>query len=564
VKPAGRSRYDSLYFEYPDHAFTRPPELDGADPLHPVLIAGAGPVGLVAAIALARRGIRSVVIDEKPTVSDGSRAICISRHSFETLQQLGVVEPFLAKALGWTHGRCYFRDREFYRMQMAHSEDERYLPMYNIQQQYIEKFLVDAARGYPELIDLRWRSRVSAVQADAGQVCLGVETEAGSYALRGSYLLAADGARSTVRKQLGLELAGSNLPGDYVIVDIRMQNDFPTERRSFFESSARPGSTILIHRQPDDIWRLDYQLREDEDREEAMREHSIRASVQAILDVIGHRGPWELEWWSIYTANTLCLDDYRHGRVLFIGDSAHIVPIFGVRGLNNGIADALNAAWKLACVIQGSARGDLLASYSPERRGATLDVFANAGRSARFMTPPTRGHALLRRAVLELAQTEDFCKRFADPRQVQPYTYAHSPLTGFGERDREFAGGPRAGAPLSNCRVGAGDFLLDHLGAEFTGLLFCHDSGEASSLARRLADDAGCALQLVVIAPHAVSVPGATLILDAEGRLAAAHGAVDGSFYLVRPDRHIAARWLRIDLDEVRAAMVLALGGSQP
>jgi len=564
LKPQGKSRHESLYFDYPDFAFAHCAELDGAQPLHPVLIAGAGPVGLVAAIALALRGVRSVVIDEKSSVSDGSRAICISRYSFETLQQLGVVGPFLDKALGWTHGRCYFRDREFYRMQMPHSDDERYLPMYNIQQQYIEKFLVDAARQYPELIDLRWRSRVSAVQARADQVCLTVDTEAGSYRLIGRYLLAADGARSQVRKQLGLELAGSNLPGDYVIVDIKMQHDFPTERRSFFESAARPGATILIHRQPEDIWRLDYQLREDEDREEAMREQNIRASVQAILEVIGHRGDWELEWWSIYTANTLCLDDYRHGPVLFIGDSAHIVPIFGVRGLNNGIADAVNAAWKLACVIHGQARGDLLASYSPERRGATLDVFANAGKSARFMTPPTRGHALLRRAVLELAQTEEFCKRFADPRQVQPYTYARSPLTAFAERDREFTAGPRAGASLLNCRIAASDFLLDHLGEAFSALLFCHDSGEAASLVRHLADICGPALRLIVIAPHPVPVPGAEVVIDEHGRLAAAHGAVDGSLYLLRPDRHIAARWLRVDLDEVRLAFGQALGGMQP
>jgi 3-(3-hydroxy-phenyl)propionate hydroxylase len=152
---------------------------------------------------------------------------------------------------------------------------------------------------------------------------------------------------------------------------------------AFFEPASNPGGTILIHKQPDDIWRLDYQLRDDESDEDAVKELTIRTRVQAILTDIGHVGAWDLEWWSVYTANTLCLDEYRHGRIFFIGDSAHIVPIFGVRGLNNGLADAHNIGWKLAMVLNGEAGAPLLDSYSPERRGATLDVFANATKSTR-------------------------------------------------------------------------------------------------------------------------------------------------------------------------------------
>jgi 3-(3-hydroxy-phenyl)propionate hydroxylase len=578
VKPAGKGPRESLYFDYPDFAFERPPELDGATPLHPVLIAGAGPVGLVAAIALARRGVPSVVVDARDSVNDGSRAICVSRHSFETLQQLDAVQPFLAKALGWTRGRCYFRDREFYRLEMPHTTDERYLPMYNLQQQYIELFLVEQARRYPQLIRLLWQCRVESVSlrapyvSDAGRaparqsgsdVELGLHTPAGPCRLRGRWLLAADGARSTVRAALGLELRGENLPGEYVIVDVKMRHDFPTERRSFFESSARPEGTVLIHRQPDDIWRLDYQLQPGEDREQALREESIRASVRAILAAIGHTGEWELEWWSIYTANTLCLDDYRHGRVLFIGDSAHIVPIFGVRGLNNGIADAVNAAWKLAAVMAGEAPEALLDSYSPERRAATLDVFANAGRSARFMTPPTRGHAVLRKTVLELAQTQDFCRRFADPRQVQPSSYAASPLTGFPARDREFVAGPAAGTALANRRIADGDFLLDRLGAGFTALYFSAD-GTAPEALRAACAAFRCAgepVRLLVVARAEARVDDGDVVPDPEGRLAALHGAVDGTLYLLRPDRYVAARWLHADPVELQAALGAALGG---
>lgn len=550
MRPGGKGLYDSLYFDYPSYPFRRPPEMDGAAVRHAVAIVGAGPVGLTAALELARRGIRSVVLDDKDTLNDGSRAICISRYSFETLQQLGVVDRFVDKGLGWTHGRCYYRGHMIHRMEMPHSDEERFHPMYNIQQQYIEQFLVDKTADYPDLIDLRWQSRVTGVEAGDDGVRLTVATPEGDYVLQSDWLLAADGARSVIRSKMGLRLKGENLEGRYVIADVRMDHDFPTERRSFFESSVLPRSTILIHKQPDNIWRVDYQLEDGEDPDGAIREDNIRARVQAILNMIGHTGGWELEWWSIYTANTLCLDDYRHGRVVFIGDAGHIVPIFGVRGLNNGLADAVNAAWKLAYVLKGAAPEALLDSYTPERRGATLDVFQNAGKSARFMTPPTPGYALMRKAVLSLAINHDFTNRFADPRQVQPYTYAGSPLTSHPERDRAFDAGPQAGASVINRKLGADDYLLDHLGAGFSGLYFsAHGTAppELDALFRDLAVDGDPFTPIII---DKGKHPGIFRTYDAE----------DGTFYLIRPDRHVAARWKSVRPEEVKSALKAALG----
>ena len=564
MRPAGRSELESLYFDYPEYPFRPPAELAGARPRHPVIIAGAGPVGLTAALALARLGVASVVVDKKNTVNDGSRAICISRYSFETLQQLGVVAQFEAKGLGWTSGRCYFRDQLIYQFAMPHSADERFLPMYNIQQQYIEQFLIDAAADYPELIDIRWLSDVTAVtQCEVG-VELDIATPQGNYPLRGQYLLAADGARSTVRNFLGLRLNGSNLPGNYVIADVRMDHDFPTERRSFFESSANPEATILIHRQPDNIWRVDWQVPAGADLEEAVAEATVRERVAAILAMIGHEGDWELEWWSIYTANTLCLDDYRQGRVLFIGDSGHIVPIFGVRGLNNGIADAVNAAWKVAYALRGWAGAGLLDSFTPERRGATLDVFRNAGKSSRFMTPPSRGYSLMRKAVLELALTEDFAKPFVDPRQVQPWIYDASPLTSPGIPGEVFAAGPSPGAPLQNIRLGDNDFLLDHIGPGFTVLYFA-GTAERNTVAAELISSLRSMdplLRVLAVAGEGgAGVVAADVCLpDSGGHLADRYGAGPGTLYLVRPDRHVAGRWRHPNESSVTAALHRALG----
>lgn len=532
MRPAGRGELESLYFSYP--AFSAPPR-EGLERRSPVVIVGAGPVGLVAALALARYGVRSIVVEKKSTFNDGSRAICISRSSFQIFDRLGIAAPFLNKALGWTTGRSYFRGRQFLEFQMPHDAQEKFLPMYNLQQQYIEKFLHDAAVR-TGLIDIRWCSEAKDVRDVDGGVEIDVADFLGSYTLRADWLLAADGARSAVRAMRGLRLKGENFEGRYIIVDVRMAHDFPTIRRALFDPACLPGGTVLIHRQPDDIWRIDYQLKPEESSEEATRESAVREKVAAILEEIGHKGEWDLEWWSAYSANTLALDDYRDGRTFFIGDSAHIVPIFGVRGLNNGLADAENAAWKLARVIKGEAGATLLDSYSPERRGATLDVFANAIKSTRFMTPPTRGFALLRDAALSLSLTKSFAAAFANPRQMTPYTYADGPLTAPDESG--FVGGPRPGAVAPDLRALNGERLSDLNPRGFLGLSF---DVAAPDFGPFLETDRDFTM---------IRVFGDGVRGEDRDLLLARYAAAPGDFYLIRPDMHVAGRWRKDALEK--------------
>ncbi|MFB9261951.1 FAD-dependent monooxygenase [Bradyrhizobium erythrophlei] len=561
MRPAGKGPLDSLYFDYPRFPATRAPELDGASSRHPVVIVGAGPIGMTAALALARYGVRSVLLDRKDTFNDGSRAICIARPSMHILERIGAVEPFLAKSLGWRFGRSYYRGTQIFRLEMPHPDSEKYLPMYNLQQQYIEKFLHDAVAAC-DLIDMRWQSDLAGIAPRDDGASLDITSPAGSYRLDADYVLAADGARSPIRTMLGLRLKGENYEGRYVIADIRMDHDFPTERRAFFDPSGNPGGTVLIHKQPDDIWRVDYQLREGESEQDALREENIRARVSAILADIGHDKPWELEWWSIYSANTLCLDDYRHGRLFFIGDSAHIVPIFGVRGLNNGLADADNIAWKLGLVLNGEASDTLLDSYSPERRGATLDVFANATKSTRFMTPPTRGWRLAREAALSLSLKHEFPRGLANPRQMQPYTYSASPLTPFAGRDAEFASGPVSGSAAPNARLADGGFLLDRAGYGMTAILFCdgRPSADQSALIARLGELDKRFVPLVIDR----SGTSRDLIRDNDGSIARLYAAESGTVYLLRPDLHIAGRWKQVATDEALHTARLCLGATAP
>ncbi|MBD5604173.1 MAG: FAD-dependent monooxygenase, partial [Candidatus Eremiobacteraeota bacterium] len=356
----------SIYESFPRHAFRRPPEFDGTTARVPVVILGAGPVGLTAALGLARHGVRSVVIESRDTVGFGSRAICLSRRSLEIWDRLGVAGPIVARGLPWTGGRSSWGRHEVLSFAMPHDDDQKFPPMLNLQQCFVEQFLIEAVMATPE-IDLRWHSSATMLDARDDGVRLGIDTPEGRYDIEAGRLVACDGARSFARRALGLALEGTSYEGRYLIADVRLASDAPVERRAWFDPPSNPRSTLLMHRQPDDVWRIDYQLRDDEDEIAAQKEAAIRARIDAHLAYIGETEPYTLIWRSLYKAHAVTLAQYVHGRVAFAGDAAHLVPIFGVRGLNSGVDDAFNLAWKLARVVRGDADDTLLESYSEER-----------------------------------------------------------------------------------------------------------------------------------------------------------------------------------------------------
>ncbi len=534
------TRTDSLYFTYPMFGFVRPPEMTGAQIVHPVAIAGGGPSGLILALELARFGIKCVVLEADETVSEGSRAACVSRRSMEILQANGVEGAFLEQALPWTHGTSYYREHEVFRLAMPHSDDERFYPMANLQQNMFEAILVERALALG--VEIRWQSKVTGIKQASDIVDLTVDTPENEYTLRAHYVVAADGARSEVRKLMNLKLNGESHEGRYLIADIKMASPYPTERRAWFDPASNPGKSVLVHKMARDIWRVDYALDPDEDEEAEMQEARVKERIKRHLDYIGETTPWTLDWIRLYKAHCLCLDDYRHGRVFFIGDAAHLVPIFGVRGMNSSMADANNLGWKLASVMKGDAPDALLDSYSPERRAATFDVFANAAKSTRFMTPPTRGYTLLRDAALQLAVTEEFAKQWINPRQSAPYDYVASGLTTPDED--EWNSGPRPGAPLVSVKLGDGSFLTDNVTCGFTLLVF--DAGSERGKWLKVASTNGFRPFIEV---KMIDDAAAMRVCD----------AVNGSAYLVRPDGHVCARWKEVTAEKVRATLDRAM-----
>ena len=399
----------------------------------PVLIAGGGPVGLTLAALLASFGIRSVVIENDPSYCSGSRAICMSRRSQEILGWVGADKPLVEKGLSWVGGRSYYRDTEVLHFQMPNDPTQRFAPMVNIQQYFAEQFAHEAAQryqdSYGDLVDVRWNCKVNTVrqQPNFNDVDV-IDADGKTQTIRADWLVASDGGRSTVREQLGLQLQGMQYDGKYVIVDIRQKTQRAVERLAWFDPPSNPGSTILMHRQPEDVWRIDYQIRDNEDPVEAIKSENVLPRVQSHLTMIGENEPWEPLWISIYNAKCLSLEKYRHNRVLFAGDAAHLVPIFGVRGLNSGLDDAGNLAWKLARVIQGTSPDSLLDTYSTERVHAAHENMAFGAKSTEFMAPPNFAFKLMREATLKLALADEQVRSLINPRQSTPIHYAGSAL----------------------------------------------------------------------------------------------------------------------------------------
>ena len=362
-------------------------------------------------------------------------------------------------------------------------------------------------------------------------------------------MVACDGARSAVRQALGLRFSGTTYDGTYIIVDIHLESDYPTERRAWFDPPSNPGSTILMHKQPRDIWRVDYQLRDDEDPQEAVKPENVLPRVRSHLEWIGERDDWRPVWISAYRANCLTLDSYRHGRVLFAGDAAHLVPIFGVRGMNSGIDDAHNLAWKLAWVVQGKARDRLLDSYSVERVFAARENIRHASKSTEFMAPPSAAFKLMREAALGLATKDAFFATLINPRQSSAITFADSPLNA---ADSDvLPAGPVPGAVLAECPVESrqgSQHLTALLGTGYT-LLYLTASDPRPTLG-------ALPLATVWIAPRQTSGADAW---DATGRLFPLYGAAPAAFYLVRPDGHVAGRWATLKPQSIRAALGRAL-----
>ncbi len=523
------------------YAYARSRDQDAATPAnHPVVISGAGPVGLSLAIDLAQRGIKVVLLDDADRIGEGSRAICFAKKTLEVFARLGCAEPMLDKGVRWSVGRVFRGDGELYSFDLLPEAGHRMPAFINLQQYYVEKHLVDRLEALP-LIDLRWRNRVSAIVRYADHTALTVETPDGPYDLATDWLVACDGARSPARAMLGLPFEGEVFEDQFLIADVRMTAAFPTERWFWFDPPFHAGQSALLHKQPDDIWRIDLQLSRDANAEHEQRPEIVTPRIARML---GH-SDFDLEWVSIYRFQCRRLARFVHDRVVFAGDAAHQVSPFGARGANSGVQDAQNLGWKLALVLKGEAPAELIATYDHERSEAADDNILNSTRATDFLAPHTSAERLLRDSALDLAPHAAFAQRMVNSgRLSMPTAYAHSPLsTPDGEA---WEGGVPPGAPVPDApllRDGEPTFLSDALGPDFTLLTWC-------TLAAKLP-------------PSVTHVRlGAGHLADGDGLFSARFALPPQGAVLIRPDGHVAARAVAFNEAWLHAALARASRGS--
>ncbi len=534
------------------YAFDRPDELDSAERTHvPVIIVGAGPIGMAMGLDLAQQGIRSIILDDDNKVSVGSRAICWSKRALEIMDRLGCGERMLDKGVTWNLGKVFFGDRKdpVYGFNMLEDEDQQFPGFINLQQYYVEEYLIEEIE-IRELTGIRWENEVTNVQQTSDGATVSVSTPEGDYKLDCDYVIAADGSRSVIRKILGFEFGGETFQDHFLIADIKMKADFPTERWFWFDPPFNRGQSALLHKQPDDVWRLDFQLGWDIDREEELKPENVSRRIRAMM---GEDFEFEFEWVSIYTFQCRQMDRFVHDRVIFVGDAAHLVSPFGARGANSGLQDVDNLGWKLALILNGKAPASLLESYNDERVEAARENILNSTRATDFITPKSETSRIFRDAALELAREWPFARRFVNSGRLSvACIHADSNLNTadrYTFNSKLVPGSPGIDAPLTV--NGKESWFLKLIGKEFTGVYFARDRKNAPRGASELEHDS-IPVKTIVISS------GSWDLADHKGLLRQRLDGQPGSYHLFRPDQHLVARWRKFDPQAVRSAVTRA------
>jgi 3-(3-hydroxy-phenyl)propionate hydroxylase len=513
-------------YDLPVYPFVPPPELaGGATRRYPIVIVGGGLSGLTLGCDLANRGVDCVLLDEDDTIGvrgASSRGIVYAQKTLEIFAQLGTYPRMREKGVTWSRGKTFAGDEVVYSFDLQAASASVQPPFINLQQFYVEWFLVDRIRELGHC-ELRWKNRVTRVEQGDGFVTVSVETPAGAYALEAEWLVDATGANSAIRATFGLATHTARSADRWCITDVRFKERLPAERWTWVEAPFNERRGVWQHPMADDVWRLDYQMDPDADPEYVSRRDVAEARVRAHLGAI----EFELVWVGPYAYRDHLLDAFRHARVLFIGDAAHVVSPFGGRGGNSGIQDAFNLGWKLALVRAGRAPERLLDTYDAERQPAARQNLEVTSRTARFLAPRSPAEHTLRDAATALARRHPFARPLVNSGRLSVANpYPASPAVTNG------------GYAVPNVAITLPDGtdatlveLAQRLGTAFIGILYAPT---------RAQDVAAYAWLEASGRPFRFFVCGPGGIGDPDGKLEQALGAEPGSFALIRPDLYLA------------------------
>jgi 3-(3-hydroxy-phenyl)propionate hydroxylase len=525
-------------FKYKEYA--KAPELSSGKPSHKaIVIVGSGPIGLAAALDLAQKGHPITILSAFDFIALGSKAICFAKQSLDIFDRLGIGERIVEKGVVWNIGKLFWKDQAnpVFQFDMLPVTNQKNPGFVNIQQYHVEDYLVDALEAMDN-VDIRWGHSVSDLDVRDDGATLDVETRDGVYKIDADYVLACDGSGSKIRDSMGLDFEGRIFEDNFLIADIKFKGKAaeqrPSERWFWFDPPFCPGGTALLHKQPDDVWRLDFQLGWNINREAVLKPENVEPYVKGML---GEDIEFEREWYSVYTFQCRRMERFVHGPVIFVGDSAHLVSPFGARGANGGLSDAENIAWKIDLVLRGKATRDLLESYNEERVAGADENILNSSRSTDFMTPKNDQSMAFRDAVLELSNDYSFARPFINSGRLStPTPYRDSPLS---TADRDiWENGPKPGFPCVDAPLNGSAssvWLLEQLGKQFKILQF---GGHAP-----------------ITDIEVITVPANSLAADR-------YDARGGGTYLIRPDQVVAARWKSATSADIDLAYARATGAT--
>lgn len=523
-----------------------------------VAVLGNGPVGQTTALLLAHWGIRSILLDaraERDAV--GSKAICQQRDVLDVWESIGAGRQIADEGVTWDCARTFYGDRELFAQTFVDRGVSAFPPFVNISQTRTEQLLDEQITRSP-LIDVRWGHRIDAVRQNSDATFVDCLTDGGTVTVEADYSVVALGSQAApIRKQLGVDFDGRTFDDKFLICDIRA--DIPgwaRERRFYFDPPWNPRRQVLIHPCPDSTYRIDWQVPGDYD---LTGEEFSGALDDRIRQIVGDIPYW-IVWKSVYRFQSRVASRMRIGRVLLAGDAAHIMSPFGARGLNSGVADAENAAWKLAFVLHGWAPESLLETYHQERRAAALENIEVTTATMDFLVPQTAEQAWTRRQILDAAAAGDASARdrVDSGRLSEPFWYIDSPLV-TPDPSRPFAGRPERG----RVPAPAPGVLIPDLPVA---------AGDRKTRLRVLARDAFLVLAAADTNLEALGAaftnfaPPVNVFamadIDPSGRLTSALDARPGEAWVIRPDAYIAAVVDGSDVGGLHLALRRSIGAS--
>ncbi|MFB7939940.1 FAD-dependent monooxygenase [Streptomyces sp. NPDC056049] len=534
--------------------------------MDPVIIVGAGPVGLALSLALAAQGVPSVVLDETSGQEEPrpARTVVLRADTAGLVERLGCA-TIRDEGLRWVGWRGMQRRRPVrqvaFDLGLGGTEEWSEDPSspaapaapLHIPQHALARGLRDAVAREP-LVRLVTDSRLDTVEQDRKGVTAHTRGPDGTW-WRGSHLVGCDGSRSTVRKLLGVRFPGRTAVERHAVAALRTELPWPGEALSHRQPPWRGvGEEVTARPLPDGVWRIDWLL---PPRGELVTPDALVTRIRETLAgwCEGTTPPYELLDTGVHTLHHRLARRWRVDRVLLAGDAAHLLGAIGTQSLDEGLRDVDNLAWKLALTWHRAAPDALLDSYQSERRTAiaarlraadqALPVLRGGGGLRAYLPGVLRGHdALLTDAHLGRG-----------PLGASP-AYPHSPLAApFGEG--MIPVGTPIGAPVEDVRVTAPDDttvrLRDRLGqARFPVLLVAPGSGVWE---RRHWRTAGLMPRLEEAA-EALPVASEVLVTDAYP------GAPAHAVLLIRPDGHLVAAFAGVRAEELRAAADAARGNA--